>query len=96
MQGCLLRASPKDTLALTKLAAEAQSPMRLVEILVDVNDKRKITMVAKIIAACSGSIAGKRIAMLGLTYKPKTDDMRDAEPRHCPRASGGGSGGGGL
>ena len=52
--------------------------MRLVETLVDVNDKRKINMVAKIIAACGGSVTGKRIAVLGLTYKPKTDDMRDA------------------
>jgi len=69
---------PKDTLALTKLAAEAKSPMRLVETLVDVNDKRKIAMVAKVVSACGGSVAGKRIAVLGLTYKPKTDDMRDA------------------
>ena len=69
---------PKDTLALTKLAAEACSPMRLVETLVDVNEKRKVAMVAKIIAACGGSVAGKRIAVLGLTYKPNTDDLRDA------------------
>jgi UDPglucose 6-dehydrogenase len=69
---------PKDTLALTKLAADAQAPIRLVETLVDVNDKRKTAMAAKVIAACGGSVAGKRIAVLGLTYKPKTDDMRDA------------------
>src|SRR5271165_2463642 len=69
---------PKDTLALTKLAADAKSPMRLVETLVDVNDKRKVAMAAKVVAACDGSVAGKRIAVLGLTYKPKTDDMRDA------------------
>ena len=69
---------PKDTLALTKLAADAKAPIRLVETLVDVNDKRKTAMAAKIVSACGGSVAGKRIAILGLTYKPKTDDMRDA------------------
>src|SRR5277367_5310867 len=69
---------PKDTLALTKLAADAKAPIRLVETLVDVNDKRKTAMAAKIVAACGGSVAGKRIAVLGLTYKHKTDDMRDA------------------
>ena len=63
---------PKDTLALTKLAAEAKAPIRLVETLVDVNDKRKTAMAAKIVGACGGSVAGKRIAVLGLTYKPKT------------------------
>jgi UDPglucose 6-dehydrogenase len=69
---------PKDTLALTKLAIEAKAPIRLVETLVEVNDKRKLAMAAKVIRACGGSVAGKRIAVLGLTYKPKTDDMRDA------------------
>jgi UDPglucose 6-dehydrogenase len=69
---------PKDTLALTKLAADARSPMRLVETLVDVNEKRKTAMADKIIRACGGSVKGKRIAVLGLTYKPNTDDMRDA------------------
>src|SRR5271156_3310358 len=69
---------PKDTLALTKLAADAQAPIRLVETLVDVNDKRKTAMAAKVVTACGGSVVGKRIAVLGLTYKPKTDDMRDA------------------
>ncbi len=69
---------PKDTLALTKLAADAKAPIRLVETLVDVNDKRKTAMAAKIVKACGGSVAGKRIAVLGLTYKPRTDDMRDA------------------
>ena len=69
---------PKDTLALTKLAVEAKAPIRLVETLVEVNDKRKLAMAAKVVRACGGSVAGKRIAVLGLTYKPKTDDMRDA------------------
>ncbi len=69
---------PKDTLALTKLAIDARSPIRLVETLVDVNEKRMMAMARKIEKACGGSVAGKRIAVLGLTYKPKTDDMRDA------------------
>jgi len=69
---------PKDTLALTKLATDAKSPIRLVETLVDVNQKRMVAMARKIAGACGGSVAGKRIAILGLTYKPKTDDMRDA------------------
>jgi UDPglucose 6-dehydrogenase len=69
---------PKDTLALTRLANEAKAPIRLVETLVEVNDKRKVAMARKIEAACGGSVSGKRIAVLGLTYKPKTDDMRDA------------------
>jgi UDPglucose 6-dehydrogenase len=69
---------PKDTLALTKLAIEAKAPIRLVETLVNVNDRRKVAMAAKVVKACGGSVAGKRIAVLGLTYKPKTDDMRDA------------------
>jgi UDPglucose 6-dehydrogenase len=69
---------PKDTLALTKLAIEASAPIRLVETLVDVNEKRKIAMARKVERACGGSVAGKRIAVLGLTYKPRTDDMRDA------------------
>ena len=69
---------PKDTLALTKLAVEAKSPIRLVETLVEVNETRKVAMARKIEAACGESVAGKRIAVLGLTYKPKTDDMRDA------------------
>jgi UDPglucose 6-dehydrogenase len=69
---------PKDTLALTKLAREAKSPIRLVETLVDVNDRRMIAMAHKVVAACDGSVVGKRIAVLGLTYKPGTDDMREA------------------
>jgi UDPglucose 6-dehydrogenase len=69
---------PKDTLALAKLASEVKSPMRLVETLVDINEKRKVAMVGKIIAACGGTVVGMRIAVLGLTYKPNTDDLRDA------------------
>jgi len=69
---------PKDTLALVKTAQDAQSPIRLIETVVEVNDARKTRMAEKIIAACGGSVAGKRLAVLGLAFKPNTDDMRDA------------------
>jgi UDPglucose 6-dehydrogenase len=67
---------PKDTLAFMKLASDVESPLRLVETLVDVNEKRKVAMAHKVVRACGGSVAGKTIALLGLTYKPNTDDMR--------------------
>ena len=69
---------PKDTLALVRTAQEAQSPLRIVETVVDINTKRKIRMADKIIAACGGNVSGKTIAVLGLTFKPNTDDMRDS------------------
>lgn len=69
---------PKDTLALVKTAQDADSPMRIVETVVNVNEVRKRAMGRKIIAACGGSVAGKTIAVLGLTFKPNTDDMREA------------------
>jgi UDPglucose 6-dehydrogenase len=69
---------PKDTVALTRIATQARSPMRLVETLVDVNVKRKLAMAEKVVKACGGDVAGKTIGVLGLTYKPHTDDMRDA------------------
>jgi UDPglucose 6-dehydrogenase len=69
---------PKDTLALVRTAQEAGAPTRLIETVVAVNDQRKTRMAQKIIAACGGSVAGKRIAVLGLAFKPNTDDMRDA------------------
>ncbi|WNJ90020.1 UDP-glucose/GDP-mannose dehydrogenase family protein [Bosea sp. 685] len=69
---------PKDTLALVKTAQDAKSPTRLIETVVEVNSRRKKRMAEKIIAACGGSVAGKRIAVLGLAFKPNTDDMRDA------------------
>jgi UDPglucose 6-dehydrogenase len=69
---------PKDTLALVRTAQEANAPTRLIETVVAVNDARKTRMAQKIIAACGGSVAGKRIAVLGLAFKPNTDDMRDA------------------
>lgn len=69
---------PKDTLALTRTAQEAGTPLRLIETVVDVNDARKRAMASKVIKACGGNVAGKTVAILGLTFKPNTDDMRDA------------------
>jgi UDPglucose 6-dehydrogenase len=69
---------PKDTLALMRIAQDAAAPSRLVESVVAVNDARKAGMAARIIAACGGSVSGRSIAVLGLTFKPETDDMREA------------------
>jgi UDPglucose 6-dehydrogenase len=69
---------PKDTLALVRTAAGAGSPVRLIETTVEVNDARKKAMAGKVIKAMGGTVAGKRIGVLGLTFKPNTDDMRDA------------------
>ncbi len=69
---------PKDTLALVRIAQDWGAPSRLVEATVAVNDARKAGMAARVIAACGGSVRGKTIAVLGLTFKPETDDMRDA------------------
>ncbi|MFZ4532434.1 MAG: UDP-glucose dehydrogenase family protein, partial [Alsobacter sp.] len=69
---------PKDTTALVKTAQDAGTPVRIVETVVAVNDTRKRAMARKVLAACGGSVRGKTIALLGLTFKPNTDDMRDA------------------
>lgn len=69
---------PKDTLALIKTARDFESPLKIIETVVEVNDARKRVMADKIVAACGGSVKGKRIAVLGLTFKPNTDDMREA------------------
>jgi UDPglucose 6-dehydrogenase len=69
---------PKDTLALARTASEVGAPLRLVETVVEVNDRRKARMADKVIEACGGSVAGASIAVLGLTFKPNTDDMREA------------------
>jgi UDPglucose 6-dehydrogenase len=69
---------PKDTLALIKTAQDYNAPIRLVETVAAVNDQRKRAMGRKVVAACGGSVRGKTIAVLGLTFKPNTDDMRDA------------------
>ena len=68
---------PKDTLALMRTALDYGAPSRLVEATVAVNDARKSSMARRIIDACGGSVRGKTIAVLGLTFKPETDDMRD-------------------
>jgi len=69
---------PKDTLALMRIAEEAGAPSRLIQSVVSVNDTRKEAMAARVIAACGGAVAGKRVAVLGLAFKPETDDMREA------------------
>ncbi|WP_174292509.1 UDP-glucose dehydrogenase family protein [Sphingomonas bacterium] len=69
---------PKDTLALLKTAEDAQSPMRIVEAVVQVNDSRKRAMGRKVAEALGSDPRGKTVALLGLTFKPNTDDMRDA------------------
>ena len=69
---------PKDTLALVRIAQEAGAPARLVETTVAVNEARKAGMAGRVIAACGGDVQGLTIAVLGLTFKPETDDMRDA------------------
>jgi UDPglucose 6-dehydrogenase len=69
---------PKDTLALVRTAQEAGAPLDLVEATVKVNDERKKAMAKKVIDAVGGDLRGKTIAVLGLTFKPNTDDMRDA------------------
>ena len=69
---------PKDTLALVKTAQDAGAPVTIVEATVQANDRRKASMANRIIAACDGDVHGKIIGVLGLTFKPNTDDMRDA------------------
>ena len=69
---------PKDTLALIKTAQDQGAPLRIVETVVAVNDQRKRAMGRKIIQACGGDVRGKTVALLGLAFKPNTDDMRDA------------------
>ena len=70
---------PKDTLALVRTATDAGSPLRLIETTVEVNDARKKGMADRVAAALGGNdLRGKTVALLGLTFKPNTDDMRDA------------------
>ncbi len=69
---------PKDALALRRTAEECGTPSRIVEAVIAVNEARKRRMADRVVAACGGSVAGKRIAVLGLTFKPNTDDMREA------------------
>jgi UDPglucose 6-dehydrogenase len=69
---------PKDTLALSRTAQEAGAPLSIVDTVIRSNDQRKRAMVDRIVAAAGGSVAGKTVAVLGLTFKPNTDDMREA------------------
>ncbi len=69
---------PKDTLALVRTAQDSGSPVKIVETVVSVNDDRKRRMAGKVIRACGGSLTGKTVSVLGLTFKPNTDDMRDS------------------
>ncbi len=69
---------PKDTVALIKTGQDAEAPLRIVETVAAVNDARKRGMARKVSAALGGSLRGKTVAVLGLTFKPNTDDMREA------------------
>jgi UDPglucose 6-dehydrogenase len=69
---------PKDTLALLKTGQDNETPLRVVEAVVAVNDARKRAMARKVSAALGGELRGKTVAVLGLTFKPNTDDMREA------------------
>jgi UDPglucose 6-dehydrogenase len=69
---------PKDTLALIKTAQEADAPINILETVISVNDARKQALAKRVLTACGGSVEGKTIAVLGLAFKPNTDDMREA------------------
>jgi UDPglucose 6-dehydrogenase len=69
---------PKDTSALARIGQEHASPIHIVEAVINVNDAVKRRMIDKIVDLCGGSVNGKTIAVLGVTFKPNTDDMRDA------------------
>jgi UDPglucose 6-dehydrogenase len=69
---------PKDTIALVKSAQDFDAPLRLVETTVAINEQRKRAMARKVVGACGGDVRGRTIGILGLTFKPNTDDMREA------------------
>lgn len=69
---------PKDTKALARIGQEHASPMSIVETVIKVNDDTKRRMIDKLLDLCGGSFNGKTVAVLGVTFKPNTDDMRDA------------------
>jgi UDPglucose 6-dehydrogenase len=69
---------PKDTVALVKMAQDHDMSLALIEATVNFNDRRKRAMARKVIAACGGDVRDRKIAVLGLTFKPNTDDMREA------------------
>jgi UDPglucose 6-dehydrogenase len=69
---------PKDTLAMVRTAQQFEAPASIVEAVVESNARRKRQMAERVVAACGGSVKGKKIGVLGLTFKPNTDDMRDS------------------
>ncbi|MCR9214819.1 MAG: UDP-glucose/GDP-mannose dehydrogenase family protein [Proteobacteria bacterium] len=69
---------PKDTRALFETSSQSGAPLRIIETVIDINETRKKAMADRVIAACDGSVEGKTIAVLGLTFKPNTDDMRES------------------
>ena len=69
---------PKDTLALTKTGQDHDAPLRIIEAVVAVNDQRKRAMARRVAAALGGEVRGKTISVLGLAFKPNTDDVREA------------------
>lgn len=69
---------PKDTQALARMGQDHSMPMQITEAVIKVNDEVKRRMIDKIVDICEGSVNGKTIAILGVTFKPNTDDMRDA------------------
>src|SRR5207245_4655620 len=69
---------PKDVRALIKTAQDHDAPMRILEAMEAVNDARKRAMARKVSISCAGVLRGKTVAVLGLTFKPNTDDMREA------------------
>ena len=69
---------PKDCAALVRTAEEAGRPLTMVEGVLEINDSRKRGMADRVVAACGGNVTGKTIAVLGLTFKPNTDDMRES------------------
>src|SRR5271154_4579395 len=69
---------PKDTLALAYTAREVDAPQTIVEQVIEINNSRKKKMARKVVDFCGGSVSGLAIGVLGLTFKPNTDDMRDA------------------
>jgi UDPglucose 6-dehydrogenase len=83
---------PKDCVALVRTAEEAEAALAIVATVVRVNEARKARMADKITAACGGTVAGKSLAVLGLTFKPNTDDMRDSPSLEIlPRLVAGGA-----
>ncbi|MCW5713424.1 MAG: UDP-glucose/GDP-mannose dehydrogenase family protein [Bauldia sp.] len=76
---------PKDTLALLRHGESFDTSLQIVETVVAVNERRKRQLCRRVLTACGGSVAGKRIALLGVAFKPDTDDMRDAPSIHLAR-----------